>query len=295
MYRILFSLIISFPFLLKSQDAFISGNDTICNNEGDAQVKVSFNGTPPFECVYAINGTNQSPPINTFEKEYLILSSQEGTYSLVSYSANGSAGTVSGNAMITILQAPTAIISTITDTISILDPSLHFTSNSVGDIKVQVWNYGYDNLFDTIYNPTHTFPLDSQGLGIDATYTVALIVIDDNNCKDTTSKNIFIKNDYWMYFPNSFTPDNDNINDKFCIEYSGIREETFSFYIFNKNGGIIFETNDSRSLKCSENGGWDGKDNDGNDIIPGTYVYELYFQEWDGWKNTKYGTINLVR
>ena len=36
-------------------------------------------------------------------------------------------------------------------------------------------------------------------------------------------------------------------------------------------------------------------DNDGNDIMPGIYVYELYFQEWDGWKNTKHGTINLVR
>ena len=282
------------PFLLKSQDAFISGNDTICDNEGDAEVKISFNGTAPFEFVYAINGINQSS-ITTFINPHFILSSEEGTYSLVSYSANGFAGTVSGNAMITILQAPTAIISTITDTISILNPSLHLTSNSVGDISVQSWNYGYDALFDTIDNPVHTFPLDSQGLGIAATYTVSLIVIDDNNCKDTTSKTIFIENDYWIYIPNSFTPDNDNINDKFCIEYSGIRENTFSFYILNRNGDILFETNYSKSLKCSENGGWDGKDNDGNDIMPGIYVYELYFQQWDGWKNTKHGTINLVR
>ena len=223
------------PFLLKSQDAFISGNDTICDNEGDAEVKISFNGTAPFEFVYAINGINQSS-ITTFINPHFILSSEEGTYSLVSYSANGFAGTVSGNAMITILQAPTAIISTITDTISILNPSLHFTSNSVGDINVQSWNYGYDALFDTINNPIHTFPLDSQALGITATYTVSLIVIDDNNCKDTTSKTIFIENDYWIYIPNSFTPDNDNINDKFCIEYSGIRENTFSFYILNRNG-----------------------------------------------------------
>ena len=282
------------PFLLKSQDAFISGNDTICDNEGDAEVKVSFNGTVPFEFVYAINGINQ-PLIKTDLNPYFILSSEEGSYSLVSYSANGFAGTVSGNAMITVNESPNAVISNITDTIKSLYPSLPFTSNSVGNIKFQIWNYGYDALFDTIDNPIHTFPLDSQGLGIAATYTVSLIVIDDNNCKDTTSKNIFVRNDYWMYFPNSFTPDNDNINDKFCIEYSGIRENTFSFYILNRNGDILFETNDSKSLKCSENGGWDGKDNDGNDIIPGVYVYELYFQEWDGWKNTKHGTINLIR
>ena len=283
------------PFLLKSQDAFISGNDTICDNEGDAEVKVDFNGTAPFTFVYAINGITQLPPIETPDNPHFILSSQEGNYSLVSYSDITSAGTVSGNAMITVNEAPTAVISNITDTIKSLHPSLPFTSNSVGNIKFQIWNYGYDALFDTIDNPIHTFPLDSQGLGIPATYTVTLIVIDDNNCKNNTSKNIFIENDYWMYLPNSFTPDNDNINDKFCIEYYGIREETFSFYIFDKNGGVIFQTNDSRSLKCSENGGWDGKGTDGNYIIPGTYVYESNFQEWDGWKNNKYGTIRIIR
>ena len=81
------------PFLLKSQDAFISGNDTICDNEGDAEVKISFNGTAPFEFVYAINGINQSS-ITTFINPHFILSSEEGTYSLVSYSANGFAGSL---------------------------------------------------------------------------------------------------------------------------------------------------------------------------------------------------------
>ncbi len=294
MYRILFFLIISFPFLLKSQDAFISGNAFICTNEGNADVQISFNGIAPFTFVYSINGTNQ-PSITTSLNPYIIRSSQEGTYALVSYSDAVSAGTVSGNAMITLYQSPTAIISTITDTINALDPSLQFTSSSVGNITEQNWNYGDNSPAEIINNPVHTFPLNSEGLGIASTYQVSLIITDDNNCKDTTYKNIFVVNEYWMYIPNSFSPDNDNINDKFCIEYSGIRENTFSFYILNRNGDILFETNDSESLKCSENGGWDGKDNDGNDIIPGTYVYELYFQEWDGWKNTKHGTINLVR
>ena len=282
------------PFLLKSQDAFISGNIFLCSNEGNAEVQVSFNGIAPYIFVYSINGTNQ-PSIITSLNPYIIQSSQEGAYSLVSYSDAVSAGTVSGNAMITFCQAPTAIISTITDTINAIDPSLQFISNSLGNIIEQNWNYGDNSPSELINNPIHTFPLNSEGLGIASTYQVTLIVTDDNNCKDTTYKNIFVVNDYWMYIPNSFSPDNDNINDKFCIEYSGIRENTFSFYVLNRQGEILFETNDSKLLKCSENGGWDGKDSDGNNIIPGTYAYELYFQEWDGWKNTKYGTINLIR
>jgi len=282
------------PFLLKSQDAFISGNIFLCSNEGNTEVQVSFNGIAPYTFVYSINGTNQSS-ITTFLNPYIIPSSQEGTYSLVSYSDAVSVGTISGNAMLTLYQAPTAIISTITDTINTLDPSLQFTSNSEGNITEQNWNYGDNSPSEIINNPIHTFPLNSEGLGIASTYQVSLIVTDDNNCKDTTYKNIFVVNEYWIYFPNSFTPDNDQINDKFCIEYSGIRENTFSFYVLNRNGEVLFETNDSKSLKCSENGGWDGKDSDGNDIMPGTYIYELYFQEWDGWKNTKHGTINLIR
>ena len=282
------------PFFLKSQDAFISGNAFICSNEGNAEVKVDFNGIAPYTFVYSINGTNQ-PSIVTSLNSYIIQSFQEGTYSLVSYSDAVSAGTVSGNAMITLYQSPIAIISTITDTINAIDPSLQFTSNSEGNIIEQNWNYGDNSPSEIINNPIHTFPLNSEGLGIASTYQVSLIVTDDNNCKDTTYKNIFVVNNYWMYISNSFTPDNDNVNDKFCVEYSGIRENTFSFYVLNRNGEVLFETNDSKSLKCSENGGWDGKDSDGNDIIPGTYAYELYFQEWDGWKNTKHGTINLIR
>ncbi|MGY8989356.1 MAG: T9SS type B sorting domain-containing protein [Flavobacteriales bacterium] len=282
------------PFLLKSQDAFISGNIFLCSNEGNDEVQVSFNGIAPYTFVYSINGTNQSS-ITTFLNPYIIPSLQEGVYSLVSYSDAVSVGTISGNAMLTLYQAPTAIILTITDTINTLDPSLQFTSNSEGNITEQNWNYGDNSPSEITNNPIHTFPLNPDGLGIASTYQISLIVTDDNNCKDTTYKNIFVVNEYWIYFPNSFTPDNDNVNDKFCIEYSGIRENTFSFYVLNRNGEVLFETNDSKSLKCSENGGWDGKDSDGNDIIPGTYAYELYFQEWDGWKNTKHGTINLIR
>mgnify|MGYP000045900489 CR=1 FL=1 len=293
MKKIIFILLFV-PFLLKSQDAFISGNTFICTNEGDADIQISFNGIAPFTFVYSINGTNQ-PSITTSLNPYIIQSSQEGTYSLVSYSDAVSAGTVSGNAMITLYQAPTAIISTITDTINAIDPSLQFSSSSVGNIIEQNWNYGDNSPSEITNNPIHTFPLNSEGLGIASTYQVSLIITDDNNCKDTTYKNIFVVNEYWMYIPNSFSPDNDNINDKFCIEYSGIRENTFSFYVLNRQGEILFETNDSKSLRCSLNGGWDGTDSDGKDITPGTYVYELYFQEWDGWKNTKHGTINLIR
>jgi len=289
-----FIFILFFPLILNSQDAFISGNVFICSNEGNANIQISFNGVAPFSFSYSINGVNQ-PSITTNLNPYIIASSQSGIYQLVSYSDAISTGSVSGSAIITIYPKPIAVISTIRDTINTIDPSLQFTSNSLGSIIEQNWNYGDNSPSEIINNPLHTFPLNSEGLGIPSTYQVSLIVTDNNNCKDTTYKNIFIVDQYWLFFPNSFSPDNDNINDKFCIEYSGIRDSTFSFYVLNRQGEIIFENNNPKLLKCSENGGWDGKNSEGNNIVPGIYIYELYFQEWDGWKNTKHGTINLIR
>ena len=216
-----------------------------------------------------------------------------------SFSDALSSGSVSGGAMVTIYTSPTAIISTLTDTIQSMFPFLQFSNSSVGDVNLLNWNFGDNTLSQIINNPgenftiMHEFPSNlNEAISL---YQVSLIVTDVNNCMDTTYKNIFVANNFWMYIPNSFTPDNDHINDNFCIEYNGIREPTFTFHVISKQGDIIFETTDPSYLKCSMNGGWDGKDVDGNFLMNGTYIYEIYFQDYEGWKYTKRGTINLIR
>ena len=290
----LFTILFFVPFISFSQSAFISGNEILCTNTGKAEITISFNGIAPFTFVYSVNGVNKAS-ITTTQNPYIVSTKEEGNYDLVSFSDATSSGSISGGAMITILESPTAIISTITDTLQAVSPNLQFTSVAIGNIISQNWNFGDNTPNNLNNNPSHQFPVDANGLGIASTYQVYLIVEADNYCTDTTYKNIFVINNYWMYIPNSFSPDNSNLNDKFCIEYSGIRENTFSFYIINRLGEKVFKTNNPQSLLCSNNAGWDGKDLNGIDCIPTTYVYEMYYQEWDGWKNTKHGTINLVR
>lgn len=291
----LVTIIFLIPFCINAQTAFISGNDTICDNEGFVNILVSFNnGTSPFTFVYALNGQNQ-PSITTTINPYLISTKKEGTYTLKSFSDASGAGTTSGSAILTVNPAPIAIINTANDTIKSIYPILQFNSFSEGNIISQYWNYGDNTMSESIDNPIHTFPRDTSGVGIPSTYQVSLIVIDDNSCSDTTYKNIFVISDFWFYIPNSFTPDNDQINDKFCIQYNGIRESTFTFYVINRQGEIVFETNNPQSLNCSLNNGWDGKDINNKNLMSATYVYELYFQDFEGWKHTKHGTINLVR
>ena len=287
-------IILSLPFFVYSQSAFIIGDEYLCDNEGTDEILVSFSGMPPFSFVYSIDG-NIKPSITTAQNLYSIVTKTGGLYELISMSDATSSGTISGSARLTVLNSPSAVIFTIFDTLKSIDPTIQFTSNSVGNNLQQEWDFGDNTPTQIVNNPIYTFPLDVNGFGVVSDYQVSLIVTDENSCKDTTFKNISVIDDYWIYIPNSFSPDNNQLNDKFCIEFSAIRESTFTFSVINRHGEVIYKTTNPNSLLCSTNSGWTGKNLEGNDVPPGSYVYEMYYQEWDGWKNTKRGTISLVR
>jgi len=275
--------------------AFISGNDTICSNSNKkAEVKISFSASiAPYTFVYSVNGVNQNAII-THLNPYIIETNEQGVYELVSFSDANEVGWFSGSAMVTMVEGPEAFFSLISDTLSVIYPTARFTDNTVvgsSNIISWLWNFG-DNTFDeTVQNPEHTF---ENATGI---FEVSLIVTDELGCTDTTFKHIWITDEYWMYIPNSFTPDNDQINDKFCISYNGIRTETFIFTVYNRISEVVFSTTNIVEVECFLNeNGWDGKHMDtGEDLPMGMYVYDIYFQDFDGWKHQDYGNIYIIR
>ena len=114
-----------------------------------------------------------------------------------------------------------------------------------------------------------------------------------------SSKILSIIDDYWIYIPNSFTPDLDGKNDKFCISYHGVREATFVFNLYSRFSELVYSTNNINNLKCLDGqliNGWDGKHQvTGNDLPIGSYIYEIYFQDFEGWKHQDRGHIFIVR
>jgi gliding motility-associated-like protein len=71
--------------------------------------------------------------------------------------------------------------------------------------------------------------------------------------------------------PNVFTPNGDNINDKLVAKTSGLVER-IDFKLFNRNGLMLFRTEDPRI-------NWDGTYK-GKIVSPGVYFYEC-----DVWEN----------
>lgn len=200
-------------------------------------------------------------------------------------------GWVSGSAILTVQQASTALFTTAVDTLSILYPTIQLNDASIGNITTWDWSFGDNTSNDNTQHPKHTY-IDSIGI-----YQISLIVTDNLGCSDTTSKQLWIADEYWMYIPNSFTPDHDGVNDLFCLVHHGIRENTFHFNLFDRYSNLVYATENIAELECFLNAnGWDGTHfKTGNNLPMGTYIYEVSFQDFQGWKHQDMGHLFIIR
>ena len=174
---------------------------------------------------------------------------------------------------------------------NILFPSLQLNDITTENIVAWDWNFGDNTANKFIPNPFHTYK-DSIGI-----YQISMIVTDDFGCSDTATKQIWIADEYWMYIPNAFTPDHDGVNDVFCLQHHGVREETFIFNIYDRFSNLVYATDKIENLECFLNSnGWDGTHyKTGNDLAMGTYIYEVYFQDFEGWKHQEQGHLFILR
>ncbi len=78
---------------------------------------------------------------------------------------------------------------------------------------------------------------------------------------------MILKPEFRYFIPNAFSPDGDGSNDIFKPSIMGVHN--YKFYIYNRWGEMIFETNE---LNRGWNGYFDGR------LCPiGVYVYRITF------------------
>lgn len=117
----------------------------------------------------------------------------------------------------------------------------------------------------------------------DVTTTYSVELTDANGCKATDLVTIFQRG--ILYVPNTFTPDQDGLNDLFLAKARELAK--FQLMVFNRWGELIF-TSDRLDQ------GWDGTFR-GHPSPIGTYVWRIDYQEKHGRAHTVYGHVNLVR
>ncbi len=209
----------------------------ICLNKFATIVPVALGGTAPYTFTWS-NGTTgptlvESPPVSS-------------QYTVTVTDANGC--TFSDDFNINLHPQPDANFT--------FDPG---PETDVFNTKVNFTNtteYGapldyewYISTFATFSTKDAYFEFPTNG---GKRFVNCLKVENEQGCRDSICKELYIKYEVLLFVPNTFTPNNDDVNETFLPVVEGLKTEGYKLFIFNRWGELMFST-------TSQTEGWDGK------------------------------------
>jgi gliding motility-associated-like protein len=212
--------------------------------------------------------------------------SEPGTYnvSVLITDNNGCFDTMHFNNWVEVYEVPIAEFTFGPDKISVLEPEINFVDLSVGsNIVFYSWQFG-DPLLSTSGDVNPTFAYTDVGV-----YDVTHIVMNDKGCRDTVIHPVTIPQDWAIYVPNAFSPNDDGINDYFHPSGIGLDEKTYNLWIYDRWGNMIFYTKDWNTF-------WDGKVQGHSNIVQeDTYIWKINVKSFNGKKYFDTGHVHVVR
>ncbi len=181
---------------------------------------------------------------------------------------------------IEIKQSPAAAFSFTPEIPSNFNPTVSFDNNSQNAISY-VWQFDqFGRSFDN--DPIFTFP--DTGM-----YFVQLIATHENGCMDTSIQQIDVIPRVTYFMPNAFSPNDDGRNDEFLGNGFTTGMQAFELSIWSRWGELLFVTN-------SPEDAWNGrKDNTGQLLPPGVYVYKVSYVDPRGQPVQFDGFATLIR
>jgi len=139
------------------------------------------------------------------------------------------------------------------------------------------WLFG-DGSQSSLVHPNHIY--SESG-----TYHITLVAEDANGCLDSVMKPISIEDEFYIYVPNTFIPDNDRVNEVFSGSFLGV--SSVYMEVYNRWGELIFESDE---INFKWNGTYRGE------MVPiGTYTWKLTYARGSKREFTKYGHISVIR
>lgn len=215
--------------------------------------------------------------VQVYNPELAPLDIAQYDISLTVTSTNGCTTELTKQDYVTVYPKPEAEFAVDEEVQDIIKPRFEFTDLSTENVTNWDWRFG-DGTYDTDQHPVHWY----EAVG---TYGVQLIVETQYGCLDTAGINVKVNPVYTFYIPNSFTPNQDDLNE----EFFGIGEgySAYSMFIYNRWGELIFESNDPEFK-------WDGTYK-GQQVQQGTYAYRFYIIDWQGHDHQYEGHVTLHR
>ena len=160
------------------------------------------------------------------------------------------------------------------------NPFIEIENNTINNCNSWFYTFGDDNSFMTNeYHPNLNHQYFSDG-----DFLITQVVANNFGCIDSLSIPIKITPIKTLYVPNSFTPDNDGINDFFFPK--GLNITPFKLEVFNRWGIIIFTSIDIKNS-------WDGTYK-GKGCISDVYIYKITYGS-EEYSHIKTGNVTLIR
>ncbi len=191
----------------------------------------------------------------------------------------GCTTTVTQSNVVTVSPKPFPAFSFNPQITEILYPEITFTDLSSGNPTQWNWQFGTGDSSD-VQNPVYNFPDTGR-------FTVVLEIVNQYGCIDTVSHTVIITPSFTIYVPNSFSPNDDGVNDIFLPKGIGWRD--YQLRVFSRSGDQVFSSFEPTL-------GWNGKVRDSDRFsIPDVYVWRVYVRDNLNRVQDYFGTVTLVR
>jgi len=231
--------------------------------------------------------------------------------SLIVTSSYGCVDSVATPLYITVYDWPVANFCVAPTVASITDPNFVFCDLWSNSVTSWMWDFGDGSPKDSINtDPAHSYSLSV--LNNDFYYfTISLAVQNIYGCWDTISKTIEILPEFTFYIPNTFTPNQDGMNELFFGKGRGIKE--YEIWVFDRWGNLLWNCEhtgkntdfdspgqDGLSSFCK----WDGKVVGGGMDMSGqsgqlmqedVYVWKVRLIDVFNKRHAYIGHVNVVR
>ncbi|MCR4964990.1 MAG: choice-of-anchor L domain-containing protein [Bacteroidales bacterium] len=160
-------------------------------------------------------------------------------------------------------------------------PVSFFNLSEGDDITNYQWLFG-DGGTSYETDPTHAYHvINSENM------LVRLTVTNGDGCSDDTTMIVPVVDNFALWIPNSFTPNNDGNNEIFLPSVNEVAY--YQLEIYNRTGELFFMTNNTEQ-------GWDGTVN-GKPVQTGVYVWKITYAKYADptYYYMREGQVTLIR
>ncbi len=266
----------------------VTGNTSFTSS--DLQVTLDTNvGCPGFEtsftissvlgnnptCIWKFKDGTQINECNTFSKTFY----EEGCedVEIIVTADYGCKGSFIKNNLICVLEAPKSSFTMYPEIPTYFNSDIELYNTSINAEQIQ-WNMD-GIVLSTGNQVSFELPQDSS-----KSFQICLLSVSKEQCKDTHCIDVKIQDDYVLYVPNTFTPDENNLNEVFLPVVTQAPE--YSFTIYNRWGTIVFNTPNTKE-------GWDGIEN-GKKVEQGVYTWLIELVNYKGIAVRKTGKVLVL-